>query len=351
MKIFSTASTVLVLDAELRDVSVRASSLEKELRLITCAWSRRVWTLHEALLASRHNLWWQFNEEALSAAEIWDNDLVLSCTDISYRNSAMETRFPILSRRGNDAMSFSRDFLDVVYSLRYRSVSRVEDETICIAALLLLSRKPLLSTSDPVERMRLFLSMWKEIPSYFVFLEGSRIEEAGCGWMPTTFIGSVHKTTLPRAEEHFTHFDANGLYVNYPGLVISASNDTALRLESGFCNPIDGIWYRVRDHGGIDNSLPAKQKWKFWRQSLHQVDRPALILEYPSNYSHNYIIAVLVNIVREKDGTLFAKHVCRVWLQPVKPEEGLETQTNPDLGSVSEVLVRATPLSQKWCVG
>jgi hypothetical protein len=62
-RVFSDASTVLVLDMELVDVSTTVSYLEKELRMITSDWMRRVWTFQEALLTRPGNLYWQFKEQ------------------------------------------------------------------------------------------------------------------------------------------------------------------------------------------------------------------------------------------------------------------------------------------------
>lgn len=84
-RVFSDAYIVLVIDAELQAVSSRTASLEREIRMITCDWMRRVWTLQEALLTKPGNLFWQFKEAALSADQIWQQSSGKAPYHISYR--------------------------------------------------------------------------------------------------------------------------------------------------------------------------------------------------------------------------------------------------------------------------
>lgn len=169
-RVFKDASTVLVLDMEVNEVSTSASHLEKELRVITCDWMRRVWTLQEAILTRPGNLYWQFREQGLAAEDIWVENKHHDPLRVSYRTSAFDKRLPVLSVNSRvsgsrDPQQFSKEFLDVVYALRFRSLSRNEDETICIAPMIGLERKELLKSKEHTELIKIFLSLWKKVPS------------------------------------------------------------------------------------------------------------------------------------------------------------------------------------------
>ena len=176
-RVFSDANTVLVLDTELSDVSIKASSLERELRVITSDWMRRVWTLQEALLTRPGNLYWQSKEQALAAEDIWQENKEHNPLVVSYRMSAFDRRLPVLAIEPGDPDKLSNDFLDIIYALRYRSLSRVEDETICIAPIIGLDRKELLVSKVYTTRIKTFLSMWKKkgpVGFQYLLLEGNR---------------------------------------------------------------------------------------------------------------------------------------------------------------------------------
>lgn len=322
-RVFSDASTVLVLDSELVEVSISVWYLEKELRLITSDWMRRVWTLQEALFTSPGNLYWQFKEEALAASEIWPSDNQHDPLHISYRMSAFEKRLPAISAEPQSSLSLSNNFLSIIYALRYRSLSRIEDETICIAPLLGLGRAELLQTGDHIERVKTFLSLWGEVPSYLLFMEGAHIDEPGYRWLPSSFIRGIHKSTVSRAREQFTKPGPSGLYVTFPGIFLTPQSDFAsLYCDIGFWNELDGLWYCIKDLGKIfESRLPPSQRWANHRPKLQQLKRPAFILEFPSQYSENYIIAVLVDATHEQDGVYYARYLCRVWLSQCNFDE------------------------------
>ena len=154
--------------------------------------------------------------------------------------------------------------------------------------------------------------MWEKIPTYFAFLEGSRIQEPGGDWMPISFLEGNHKSFILRAPLKWTTFDDQGIYINHPGLLITCSETEDFYFKLGFFNHIDGKWYGVRDTGLFENILPETQRWSYWRQKIHTLKRPAFVLEYPSHKFEDYIIAALVDISRIVDGVIFATHLCHI---------------------------------------
>lgn len=380
-RVFKDASTVLVIDTEVNGVSMCVPQLERELRVITCDWMRRVWTLQEALLTREGNLYWQFKEQALPAEDIWLRNSQHDPLHVTYWQSAFDKRLPRLVVNPHEPQQLSSDFLNVVYALRYRSLSRIEDETICIAPMLGLQREALLKSKDHTERIKIFLSLWKQVPSYILFMEGEHLEEYGVRWMPVSFVRGHHKSVAPRAPEKFTSFGSKGLSINYPGIFIRRPSAIAspLHCETGFYSSLDGRWHTVHDQGLIfESRLPESQRWATWKRNLHKLNRPAFIIEFPSNYAENYLVAALVDVLSADDGTFYARYICRVWMQTCDEDRRFLTQ--PDTKDVKEwvalryeeriaqlphdeqahlrrdcppprELFEATALDQKWCVG
>jgi hypothetical protein len=369
---FRNAAKVLVLDAELQAVSTGVSAPEMELRLLTCSWMRRVWTLQEALESRPGNLHWQFKDMPLKDSAVFSGT-TSTPYDSTYR-TGLEQRIPKALRSGEEqGQSLVTRFLSAMNSLRYRTTSKMEDETLCLAPILLLERQPLLSTTDATERMKIFLSMWQQIPDYFIFLEGARIEQEGCSWMPQSFIQGNHKSVIQRTNTKLTTFDSRGIFVSYPGLLIKSPDELQyIRFETGFRNPLDGQWCALRDTGPIfETILPMSQRWKTWREQLCRLAHPALVVEFPSIKASDYLIAVLVNISAESDGVLYATHLCRVRLLPrilesdehdieqvlkreydVKVAELTTDQRGREHGFKSAPgLIETTGANQRWCIG
>lgn len=239
---------------------------------------RRVWTLQEALLTKPHKLYWQFAQEALNGTQLWkvsnlneiQSPLALYTKSrypnrISYRESAFHRRLPMSQTNARDPQVLRTNLMEVMYALRYRSLSHIEDEMICIAPMLGFNRSEILRSKDHEERVHTFLSLWKEIPSYLVFTEGERISKPGRRWMPSSFVRGNHKSVTLRAPLQLAKFDSKGIYITYPGLRISCpEKDSWIHFDTGFRNPLEDHWYMVKDQGMIFESLlPEDQRWRY----------------------------------------------------------------------------------------
>ncbi|KAK8029722.1 Het domain protein [Apiospora rasikravindrae] len=367
--VFHEAEAVLVLDREVEQVPTSVSYLEKELRVITCDWMRRVWTLQEALLTKPSRLYWQFANDALPADDIWIDNSRNDPLYVTYKSSAFSKRLPALGKSEIGSLQFSENFLAVVYALRYRSLSRKEDETICLAPILGLERAALLQSKDHIERMKILAGLWGNLPTYLLFLEGERITQPGYRWLPISFIRGLHKSTATRAPYQFTQMRPEGLFVVYPGILIDVkAGASPSHCQLGFRSGIDGMWYTIKDSGGmLENKLPEEQRWSHWRSELSNLHRPALVVEYPSDYSDNYLIAVLVDVEDETDSVFYARYLCRVWLdccdfdlrfleqpQPRNIRAWIETVYREKVADVeglppTEAFV-ATKIEQQWCI-
>lgn len=379
-KVFSHAETVLILDAELQDVSISAVSMEKEIRMISCDWMRRVWTLSEALLPKPENLFWQFREAALDSKEIWTYHSDQAPHHVTYKDSAFDRRLPVLNKTPLSPEGLWADVLDILGAIRWRALSHIEDETICIAQILGFETDALLRHKDPTDRMRAFFTLWKTVPAQVLFMEGEKIPSPGHGWMPTTFVRGAHKSIIRVSRTQFTGYGPEGLFVTFPGLIFPSDRDpVALYCQVGFWNAIDENWYDVHDTGPIfESKLPVQQRWSYWKSALQSLRNPAFVLEFPSTNAGNFIVAVLVDIVRQEAGVVYAQFKARVCLFPCDRDTRFETQQITDRiedwleQRYNEILEECngidgsrgrkmtcppretftpTPLDQRWCIG
>ncbi len=68
--IYGSANMTLVLDQELLALSYSKTTVrEQQMRIWACDWSRRLWTLQEAIISS--NLYFRFEDTAISARELY----------------------------------------------------------------------------------------------------------------------------------------------------------------------------------------------------------------------------------------------------------------------------------------
>lgn len=115
--------------------------------------------------------------------------------------SVFDKRLPRLACKPDSLLELSKDYFDLLYALRFRSLSHLEDETISMAPILGLDRGPLLDQKSSIERIKPFFDQWKAIPSYIIFREATRIDQPGYRWMPESFVRGVHKSVVPLAPD------------------------------------------------------------------------------------------------------------------------------------------------------
>ncbi|OCH91924.1 hypothetical protein OBBRIDRAFT_833835 [Obba rivulosa] len=177
------AAVVLVIDSGVYSCSINAPSEEKLLCVITSGWMQRLWTLQEAILARK--LVFEFSDGIAS----WENlmpqgeDLL----DVLKTNLAAEV-YRLSKRRSavEDGGELKKLNLgDVARSLRGRSTSKPEDETLAISGLLDVNASELVDLPSP-ERMVALLLRVRKIASDIIFLSVPKLERPGFRWAPKT---------------------------------------------------------------------------------------------------------------------------------------------------------------------
>ena len=263
-KTYKEADKVLVLDSAITESpSPTLDSTEILMRLRASSWVRRLWTFQEAYLA--RELHYQFQDVALKLSDIrekyhreHDNNQIIQNRFDAIKDSQLASntlqmeRIKIRLEAGNLVFRDAYHFLEqveapgkgepkedharlrsIIHSLRWRTTSRMEDETICLSGCIDRTVEDL--TYEPsavdrskvaVARMKIFLSSLRTVPVGILFVDRPRIEDEGCRWMPTTFLGGGMDSTLPDTWQKENKVvtgrpTPSGLTVALPGINLS----------------------------------------------------------------------------------------------------------------------------------
>ncbi|KDQ09771.1 hypothetical protein BOTBODRAFT_507564 [Botryobasidium botryosum FD-172 SS1] len=183
-KTYKEAAAVLVVDAGIRSCSLKAPLEKKLLHLVSSAWMQRLWTLQEALLAQK--LVFEFSDGIAALSELIPTGDALF--DVIKSSLAAEV-FRLCKRQNfSDQGPSGFGLGDVARSLRWRTTSRLEDETLAVASLLNADAFELVNL-PPNERMRTLLLRVGSVPRGILFLAGPKLSNVGFRWAPSTLMG------------------------------------------------------------------------------------------------------------------------------------------------------------------
>ncbi|EMD39856.1 hypothetical protein CERSUDRAFT_92348 [Gelatoporia subvermispora B] len=184
---YKDATVVLVLDSGIRTCSVNAPLEEKLLRVMTSGWMQRIWTLQEAILARK--LIFEFSDGQIllqdliprvDDMDIIKTHLAVEIDRLSKRQTTFQIQFPMITT-GSNKLNLG----DVARSLRGRTTSKPEDETLAISGLLDVNAAELVDLCAE-QRMTTFLLRVREVASNIIFLDAPKLQIPGFRWAPTT---------------------------------------------------------------------------------------------------------------------------------------------------------------------
>ncbi|KAI9730905.1 MAG: hypothetical protein M1834_005623 [Cirrosporium novae-zelandiae] len=174
---YRDATAVLVIVSGIRSIPCSAPREEKLLRIMSSGWMQRLWTLQEGILARK--LIFEFSDGLLSLEDLLPvneehfNVLLLSLASEIFR----------LKKHRDSLLNVS----DVARSLRWRSTSKPEDETLAISGLLNINASELIDY-PPEQRIQMFLIRIQRLPRGIIFLSGLKMEVPGFRWAPRTLM-------------------------------------------------------------------------------------------------------------------------------------------------------------------
>lgn len=391
--IYSGADKVLVLDETLMQTTIHDVELQEPLLQILCSsWSRRLWTFQEGVLSK--SLHFQFRNRTLHQGDVIlrehvfqqrrqevRQNLGLELAELSRRGSAtplnsgdwrwiaeyesvrvwdigMDTTlaaarysFALVHSQGHSDI-FSSDYkrLAALFPVfKWRTTSKPEDEAICMAVLLGQETSPL-SSLQPPERIKKIILSLSRVPSDMLFLAGTRFEEEGQRWIPTSFFNQFH---MPFSTDKLSSYSSDGLNVEYNGYLfcfkdeanISPTTNVIYLLIDGHQCPYcvyapDSTWDDM--DATLSDPLVNGQKIR-WH---NYISREMAIILRPIPTSSDYKFGVLVTIQRQARGTLFTRFESTVMLEQESMDQ--YTTQNPEYPVIRG---KALPSSQKWCVG
>jgi len=248
-QVYEGATHVLVLDNSLQ--CYRTSSLpvtEQIARILTSSWSARLWTLQEGALA--RSLYFQFADKAVSIGELHErlaqcqlNDI--RCNGLMYDMTQEIQTFQYFVHVPREQKEMGVELTVLDSCLQHRSVTVASDEALCIATLLTLPLKDIISVDDAQKRMqhvwKLIAERWHGgLPSQMIFFEEPRLTAQGWRWAPASLLRSRESlrsfqgsdTRIIRWMDRVRGYPTpKGLQVTYPGFFIQRQKFTSRQVE------------------------------------------------------------------------------------------------------------------------
>ena len=235
-EVYRNASQVLVLDSSLTEIDCRRlQPIEVLSRVFSSGWIFRLWTLNEANLALR--LWIQFQDGIIELGQVFSAMSTMTKPETYHFTSELASEYGKL--RIEDSKHTGGKLWYLTEALRYRSVSEVSDEPICVGALLRLDvgvitgKEKLLPSANQEDRNRLrdarMAVLWESssqrqllIPKASIYHVGDRLTKPGLRWAPSTLL-NIESTShfFCSTETDFALPSPNGLILSSAAYSIS----------------------------------------------------------------------------------------------------------------------------------
>ncbi|KAL8641300.1 MAG: hypothetical protein Q9228_001867 [Teloschistes exilis] len=378
--VYKDAEKVLVIDSAILSVpSTMVHSIEMAVRLRTSSWVRRLWTFQEAYLAKELHYQFQdtaytlsrikqkYHQEQRALAQLGEEsertsgsyggeDTVLQPTSYTAPDARAWKRVEGGDLLWHDAYRFleqvevlgknkpqgeSARLRSIIHPLRWRTTSRLEDETICLSGCMDSSLDRLPWSSGAQERMKMFLLSMRTIPVGLMFVDRPRIEMEGCRWMPTSLLAGGMDSTLPdswdpEGSASIGRPTASGLLVTLPGIMLSNVTKYTQAFRYGHVHDIifisvDGVPYYV--YGLLSKPV----QWE-----ITGTDQLALVLREPLHQKGTF--ACLITILADRGGIMYGRFQSCVM---VMGNPGIHR----NLDEVTFTMATTTSTAQEWCVG
>jgi hypothetical protein len=204
-QVYRDASQVLALDSSLVDVHCKhLHPVEVMSRVFSSGWIFRLWTLNEANLASK--LWVQFRDGPIELRQVFDGLSIMTEPETYHFTSELVSEYWKL--RIESSQQDGGELWYLAEALRYRSVCKISDEPVCLAALLQIKAdvvigggggevQPPSNREDRLKSLRdqRMARMWRatvqghpKIPKSLIYHVGERLTTPGLRWAPSTLL-------------------------------------------------------------------------------------------------------------------------------------------------------------------
>lgn len=344
---FAGASEVLVLDARLQKLSFVVHYTESLMRIKLSSWIRRLWTFLEGVLA--RNLYFQFADASVDI-RVWQLDRYKDASTNLWNFLPVEASQVYWILRRLDRLDSSQRVSRLWDALQWRSTSRMSDESICVASLFELDLSQIVRTPQD-QRMHVLIQLQQWFPQGIIFMDADRLETPGLRWAPKSFLAQQpSELGLLNDERPAVRYNEHGLPVVYPGFLLTVPKQ-----------PLCSTFFAVDEENAstylISGRHQATGKWRDMF-SPHVLHRPAVIMSRDVAQA-SQSDAIIVDIVREESGCLYATFVARVNIKRTTDmrisyahhADSLRQEAELELDEYLYASATPLPSDQEWCVG
>ncbi|MCJ1249506.1 hypothetical protein MMC30_006731 [Trapelia coarctata] len=338
--IYARASSVLVVDGEVRRLRKHDSPLEIIIRFILSGWEQGLWTLHEGYMAKSINF-------LAKDGAIIPNSASFTAGP---RSEPLQSTIQTQALRKMVLRFFKPNpniLSNILCVLRGRTTSRPKDEAIVIANMLDIKNAPIQALEDADDRMVHLLRQLPEIPLAIVFSRGERLLQPGFRWAPRSLIALVGIMWLALDGTGTLGADTLGLTFDFPSISLSGTPQPGWPL---FVVDIAATTQSASVRMGVQYDLDTKSPhWSdAQRTSLKDQVTAILPVILPGNPQSSRGILVELVGLGSQDCAL-AKYCCcvhtHIWSNN-KPNMDL---INPE-GITRVTLKGQMQSAQRWCM-
>ena len=247
-EVYREASQVLVLDSSLTLMDCgHLQRIEILSRVFSSNWIFRLWTLNEANLALK--IWMQSRDGITELGQVLGDLSVMKEPETYHFTGELVSEYTKL--RIESSETYGDEIWHLVEALRYRSVSDVSDEPICVSALLrmevdvITGEEKLRLSANQEDKIRVrnerMARVWEscaqghpKIPKTLIYHVGDRLTKHGLRWAPSTLLNIKSASQFSFSTETALAFpSANGLILSSAACSISAPE----RIDGIFGSP------------------------------------------------------------------------------------------------------------------
>ena len=366
---YTRATCTIVLDAGLMTQDRGSSYAETAMKIATCYWITRLWTLQEAYLSKR--LLFNFADTLVDMDDLerMDKDNLnspISLVAQNYHLTLLGRERDITLRRGETEREdeagrpLTSTFLTSLWNaLRWRTTSHQQHETLALAILLRIDTKPFDDAMISVrsdfqqdqgrldQKMQILLSEISRkskdaIPAELIFLPGPKLSNRGFRWAPRTWLhGCGHELPRPLSSQR-TELTPDGLQLSCPGFKLHSISNIAIDEKNRLEFPIDSslsTWIIVQD---ADETSPNR---------IPPGKRSFAIVTRDQKIGADLHIALLVVIIGLRENRIYAHILKRVWIRNEVDVDCIgKLRKTFQNSSPNTIFGEALDPNQEWCL-
>ena len=376
--IFSNAQGVVIWDSNLQKEKKIQNMIELNMRIRASEYSRRMWTMLEAILAKE--IYVQLHDGIVSLNEIIAAREVARKDPEHEQYHVWEAGHPFSSAiwqlriHVREGKTKTNPIQLAWEAVQFRTLSQPEDETVILACILgldvaaieaistLPGQQSMDKTDLAVRRMVRFLDLLSKtpglgVPSGIIFLPGPHLRDHNLpetkefGWAPRSWLSKQDRSyPIFRPLNPESSIMKDGLLVRFPGLLLNCPSTPVSRSIFWICvQQSMHKWYK------ITTDMKDKDWETFYEAEIctKELTRPSIILSEDSTRG-KWQVGVLV---RDKDDGILAGNIRwvevlrRLWVR-------LETNVNVNKEQVDSfhrndgctVFADRLEQNQKWCI-